>query len=178
MKGSLQQSVKAQRHKSNRAGGAPPARTTFSSRQETLRKCESASYPCCICWGYKNTTDPESSKSSCSSRCSARMKLLCKMLKRRERKKKQNTTLFPVLVSEFLRWKRTAHCVCRRDIKVITYSALCLSASFTLLAVFSHQALCSPTPPQCTATLCQNTKCLFADLQIGCGDEGQFGRTT
>lgn len=34
MSGSLQQGVKAQHHKSNRAGGAPPARSTFSSGQD------------------------------------------------------------------------------------------------------------------------------------------------
>lgn len=59
----------------------------FRSKQERLRECDSALYSCCICWGYKNTADPESSKSSCSSRCSARMRLLCKILEERQKKR-------------------------------------------------------------------------------------------
>lgn len=148
----------------------------------TLHNCDSALCRRCICWGYKNTTDAHSSKSSCSSKRTAAMRLLCKMLKRRREKnkallcspswflssnakrkpkknKKQNGTLcFPT--------RHKGPNIFSTLPLYIFYSARCLFAS----------SLCSLTMAHTTATLRHDAKCLFPDLQICCRDEGQFGR--
>lgn len=141
----------------------------------TLRNYESASCQHCICWGYKNTTDPESSKSSCSSRCTKAMSW--RGVGVGEKKIKIKKKYF-VPHSGF--WvptlkKNAALCLPTRHKGHNIFSTLSLCFFYSARCLFPS-SLCRLATVHIIAILCRNTKCLFPDLYICCRDEGQFGR--
>lgn len=143
--------VRLQHHKSTRPHGTSHrslALTKFSSRQHFNQE-----WSYCAVWHglilylLKPDNHAEAVPALVFLGCTARMKMVCKMLQRK--------ALFCSLsmTKNYNTEKERYSCTRQRDIKVITYSAPRLFPSFTMFTTGLFQPLFSSTPLRCALIL-------------------------